>query len=94
MVLGVNGRTLGYILREKLQRKKIRGRVWIRAWGYEKRLERGMGSELARMCWKEMRRRAREGREVSDWERKRRKYFEDRGFRTEDVERSEEEEEG
>lgn len=45
--LGVDSRTPGYLLREELQRDKLRGRMGSRAWGYERRLERegGNGSE-------------------------------------------------
>lgn len=51
-VLGVERRTSGYLVREKLQREQLRVKVGKRAWGYEKRLEQGMGiaDEIAGRC--------------------------------------------
>lgn len=49
-VLGMDRRTGEYLVREKLQRDKLRERARRRAWGYEKRLEEGKESELARSC--------------------------------------------
>lgn len=40
-VLGVDGRTPGYLVRKELQREKLRSRAGKRAWGYEKRLSEG-----------------------------------------------------
>lgn len=42
------------MVREELQREKLRGRMGRRAWGYERRLEEGKGNELARYCLKEI----------------------------------------
>ncbi|KMQ91217.1 hypothetical protein RF55_8945 [Lasius niger] len=86
-VLGVEGKTPGYLIREELQRVKLRGRAGSRAWGFEKRLEEGKGGHLARMCWKEMRERWKEGKTGSSWEMGRRKFFEDKGIKIEEVER-------
>lgn len=47
-VMGVGWRTPGYMIREKLQRDKLRVRAGRRAWGFEERLAEGRGSELAR----------------------------------------------
>lgn len=49
-VLGMDRRTREYLVREKLQRDKLRERAGRRAWGYERRLQEGKGSELARSC--------------------------------------------
>lgn len=49
-VLGMDRRTREYLVREKLQRDKLRERAGRRAWGYERRLQGGKGSELARSC--------------------------------------------
>lgn len=49
-VMGVDGITPGYLIREKLQREKIRSRASRKAWGYERRLKKGKGGELARLC--------------------------------------------
>jgi len=52
----------GYLIREELQRDKLRGRAGNRAWGFEKRLKKRRGRELSRECREEMRSRGREGR--------------------------------
>lgn len=57
---GLDRSTPGYMIREEVKRGKIRERK--RAWGFEKRLEKGKGSEVTRLCWNEMRKRSREGR--------------------------------
>jgi len=93
-VLGVDARTPGYMVREELQREKLRGRMGRRAAGFERRLEEGRGSGLARMCWEEMRERNRKGRESSGWERERRRFFEERGIEVESEERERREGEG
>jgi len=43
-VMGVEGRTPGYMVREEFQRRKIRGRAGRRAWGFEERMAEGRGS--------------------------------------------------
>lgn len=48
-------RTPGYMIREELQREKIRGKAEKRAWGFEKKMIEGRGNELARRCWEEVR---------------------------------------
>lgn len=40
-----------YMMREELQREKLRGRAGIRAWSYERNLEDGRRRE----CWEEIR---------------------------------------
>ncbi|KMQ81435.1 hypothetical protein RF55_26332, partial [Lasius niger] len=52
-ILGVDWRTPGYMIREEMQRNKLRGRAARRAWNFEKRLEEGKGGELARKCLEE-----------------------------------------
>lgn len=49
-VLGVEGRTPGYMIRKELQREKLRSRAGRRAWEYEERLREDGGSILARRC--------------------------------------------
>jgi len=46
----VTRRTPGYMIREELQRDKLRVRAGRRAWGFAKRLVEGKGSELTRRC--------------------------------------------
>lgn len=75
-VKGVGRNTTGYIMREEIQREKLKGRASLRTWGYEKRLEEGKGGELARICWEEMRKRARKGKTLGGWEKERKEFWE------------------
>lgn len=56
------------MIREKLQRDKLKTRVGRRAWRFEERLAEDRRNELARKCWAEMRERVRR-RRLSDWEK-------------------------
>lgn len=60
-MLGVSRMTPRYMIREKLQREKLRTRAGRRAWRMEERLAGDRGSELVRKCWKGVRERARRG---------------------------------
>ncbi|XP_024868799.1 calcium-binding and coiled-coil domain-containing protein 2-like [Temnothorax curvispinosus] len=79
-VLGVDRRTPGYLVREELQREKLRGRAGRRVWKFGRRLEEGGGSELARRCWEEVKEKSRRRGRLSDWEEGRKKYLSDRGL--------------
>lgn len=52
--LRVEKSTPGYLLREELQREKLRGKAGIRAWSCKKKLGEEEGGELARLCWEEL----------------------------------------
>jgi len=78
-VMGVEGRTPGYMVREEIQRGKMRGRAGRRAWEFEERMAEGRGSTLAQRCWQEMRDRILRGREISEWEKEREQFFRERG---------------
>lgn len=91
-VLGVERMMGGYLVREELQREMLKGRAGLRAWGYEMRLEEGKGGELARGCWNEMRKRAREGKSMEGWEEERKEFFEMRNWSVKMVENLREEE--
>ena len=80
-------RTPGYIIREEVKRSKLRTKAAKRAWSFEEKLREGKGGELARVCWKEVTRRAEGGGRVSRWEEGRNKYFEERGWERSMVER-------
>lgn len=71
----------------------MRCRAGRRAWAYEKRLEDGKGSELARIRWKELKEKCKAGKVESGWEGEREKFFKDRGVELEEVERKRKEEE-
>jgi len=86
-VFGLDSKTPGYIVREEVKRNKLRERAVKRAWGFEKRLEEGKGSELTRLCWEEMREKCREGKSRSDWEEERGKFFRERELDVREVER-------
>lgn len=47
-ILGMDNKTPEYMVREELQRDKIKGRAGTRTWGFERRMKEGKGSELAR----------------------------------------------
>lgn len=47
-ILGMDNKTPEYMVREELQRDKIKGRAGTRTWGFERRMEEGKRSELAR----------------------------------------------
>jgi len=87
-VLGVDRMTPWYIIREELQREKLRCRAARRVRGYEKRLEEGRGSELGRECRGEMKKRFKESKTSGEWENSRRRFWEDRGMSLEEAEES------
>lgn len=76
----MDGKTPGYLVREEVQREKLRGRAGRKAWGFKRRLEEGKGSKWARRCWEKMRERCREGKTGSSSEREREEFFELRGW--------------
>jgi hypothetical protein len=78
-MMGVSWRTPGYMIREELQRDKLRGRAGRRAWGFEERLAEGRGSELARKCWEEIRERAKRGGGYRDGKGKGRNFLRKEG---------------
>lgn len=63
---------------------QIEGRAGCRAWRYEKRLERGGGSEWARLCWEEVRGRERKERGSRNGRRER-NFFTERECRVEEI---------
>ncbi|KYN09398.1 hypothetical protein ALC57_18503, partial [Trachymyrmex cornetzi] len=77
--LGVERRTPGYLVREELQREKLRAKAGKRAWAFEERLRRGGGSRLARLCWEEAMGNLGKGEKLEGWEREREQYFVERG---------------
>lgn len=72
--MGVNGVTPGFDKRG-VTKKKIRSRAERKAWGYEKRLKEERGGELARLCWKELKKKDRRGKVESGWEKEKRRFF-------------------
>ncbi|XP_036148384.1 uncharacterized protein LOC118647469 [Monomorium pharaonis] len=84
-MMGLDWHTPGYMVREEMLRDKLRGKAGRRAWKYEKRLEEGGGSELARKCLEEIKLRDRSGKVGSGWEEERRNFWLDRGGNLEDL---------
>jgi len=68
------------MVREELERDKLRGRAARRAWNFEKRLEEGKGGKLAKDCLEEIKKRIEKGRRVSNWEKEREEYFKGKGL--------------
>nr|XP_046472570.1 uncharacterized protein LOC124214348 [Neodiprion pinetum] len=83
--LGVHGRTPGYLVREELQREKLGIRAGRTAWNFERTMERGEGSDLARRCWEEIREKVEVRRQGSRWERERESFFAERGAESREV---------
>ena len=83
--LGLDWRTPEYMIREEVKWEKMRTRAGRRAMGYEEKLTQGNRSELARKCLMEIRK-----GKVGDrarWEEGRRRFFEERGFAVEEIEK-------
>ncbi|XP_070526501.1 golgin subfamily A member 6-like protein 1 [Cardiocondyla obscurior] len=85
-LLGVKRQVPRYMIREELQREKLRGKAGMRAWKYEIRLNEGRGDELARWCWKEIKEKAREGKTIERWKKKRKEYYKKMGWSIKEVE--------
>lgn len=66
-----NKREPGYLIREELQREKLRASVGIKAGNFEERLERREGNRITRDCREEILERVRRGRNLSGWEKER-----------------------
>ncbi|RLU19665.1 hypothetical protein DMN91_008222 [Ooceraea biroi] len=89
--LGVDGKRPSYLIREELQREKLRGRAAKRAWGFEKRLKEGRGGVLTRRCWEEVKERAKRRKVEEGWEEERKRHFEGKGWKIEEMEKKREE---
>lgn len=49
-LLGVDNGTADHLVREEIQRKKLRGRTVERTWNFEKKLAKEESSEIATGC--------------------------------------------
>jgi len=74
-VLGVDRRIPGYMVREELQREKLRSRAGKRVIDYEERLRGRGGNMWAHWCLKDMRERALRRGELSEWEKEREHFL-------------------
>lgn len=75
-----------YMIREVTQRDKLKRRAGRRSWKFEKKLEDGRGSEIARKCLEEAKERGRRRMVGSSWEEERREFLEVRGMGVEEIE--------
>lgn len=75
----MEGRTSVYLVREEMNKEKLRSRAGRRAVRFEERLMEGRDSRLARMCLEEIRERGQRGGEMSEWEKERWQFLEERG---------------
>lgn len=73
-ILGANNSTPGYMIREELQREKIRSKAARRAWSFEKRLEEGREG-ISKVCLEVIKKRGERRRVLSEWERERKEFF-------------------
>ncbi|EZA50285.1 hypothetical protein X777_11296 [Ooceraea biroi] len=58
----------------------------MRAWNFERRVEEE-GGELERICWEEMKGRAKKGKALKRWAEQRKEFWVKRGWRLEEMER-------
>jgi len=68
--VGVDWRTLGYMIREEIKRDKLRIKAGKRVWEFEKKLDQGNSGELMRSCRRMMRGRGQRGIKVEKGEGK------------------------
>lgn len=61
-------------------RDKLKGRAGMRAAGFERKLKEDKGSGLARKCWEEVNKRSIAGRNLSQWQEKKRECFRGMGM--------------
>lgn len=66
-LLGVDRRTPGYMIREEMQREKMRKRAGKRAWEYKRRIEEKREGTLIRRCWEKIKGRNKAGKIGSKW---------------------------
>jgi len=84
MVIGSGCKDAGLFGKRGATKREDERKDGGRAMGFEKRLEEGRGSRIARMYWEEIRERVRKGKGISGWEKERRSFFEDRGVGTDE----------
>jgi len=74
------------MVREEVQKEMLRCRA-RRAWEYEKRIEQGRGSGLGRECReRKMKKGLMDGKVISEWEKGRKRFWEDRGIDIREIE--------
>lgn len=90
-MFGVESKTSGYLIREEIQKEKLRCRARRRAWSFERKLEERNGSELTRECWEKVKKIFTEGRQAQNRKGKEKDFFVERGLRIKEVEKRREE---
>lgn len=91
-MLGLEGWTPGYMVREKLKREKLVLRGAERAWRYEERFREEKGSIWARRCLVEREEKGMGGEGKSKWEKLRGIFMEEREVKQREVNEGDREE--
>lgn len=63
-ILGIDRRTPGYIVGEETDRENLWLRAVKRVWKFKEKIVEGRGSEIARKCVEEIRKRVKKGGEL------------------------------
>ncbi|XP_011631492.1 golgin subfamily A member 6-like protein 1 [Pogonomyrmex barbatus] len=71
--------------------RKAKGEGGIESVEFERKLGEEGGRQLARICWEEMRDRAKEGKVVGKWEKERRAFYEEKRWKIEEIKKMREE---
>lgn len=74
------------MVRDEIEKEKMRGRASKRARKFEKKLEEGNGGRIARKCLEEMKERWKKGKIIGRWEQERKSYLEELGVKVEEEE--------
>jgi len=72
VVIGSGREDAGVSGKRGAAKREAEGKDGEKAGSFERRLEEGRSSGLARICWEEMKMRDRKGGEISRWEKERR----------------------
>lgn len=63
------------MVRNEVEREKMRGRASKRAWKFERKLKEGKGGEIAKKCLEEMKERWKKERIVGKWEQRKKEIY-------------------
>lgn len=83
-MMGLDWVIPAYMVRDEGKREKLRLRAVRKAWRFEVRLREG-GNYWARECLKDIENRGKKGIGLSNWERGRLRFMEERGVRQREI---------
>lgn len=86
-ILGLNRQTPSYIILEETKRNRLRIEASRRAMKYEEKIGKTVNKELLRECYRVMKRKETAGQEYNKWEEKRKKFYENQGYSTTEIDR-------